>query len=317
LRHLIAPNQLDATNESIIVQGTAKSPAIAPGDQGKLHLNLPKKTLADFLAVTISDPNGHELWTYVWPLQQIPNLSSHAPVVASTEYPGTSDEVTELKDKDMIVRIKNGELIEIEHNGKKFSLNDGPRVAATNSVIKKISWSLHDNGWLQCDYPYAASGTNDFFGVTFDYPEGLVKGKRWFGDGPYRVWKNRRQGVTQGLWQNDYNDTITGWHDWIYPEFKGCFADVRWLQLQTAEGDITVVPQNIPFVQVLTPKFPPADLAGHTIASLPECGLGFLDAIPPIGSKFQAANVVSPSGERSLAHGEYSGSISFYFGDLP
>jgi hypothetical protein len=45
------------------------------------------------------------------------------------------------------------------------------------------------------------------------------------------------------------------------------------------------------------------------------CGLGFLDAIPPMGSKFQAANVVSPSGERAVAHGDYFGSVSFYFGE--
>ncbi len=317
LHRLISPNQLDTTNESIIAQGIAKSPAIPAGSQGKLHLKLPKNVSGDFLAVTISDPNGHELWTYVWPTRQLSNLPSHAPIVASMNYPGMNDEVIELRGNDMTVQIKNGELIEVERNGKKISLSSGPRVAATNSFIKKISWSLHEDGWLQCDYTYTASGTNDFFGVTFDYPEDLVKSKRWFGDGPYRVWKNRRQGVTQGLWQNDYNDTITGWHDWVYPEFKGCFADVRWLQLQTVEGNITIVPQNVPFVQVLTPKFPPVDLAGHTIPSLPECGLGFLDAIPPIGSKFQAANVVSPSGERSVAQGEYSGSISFYFGELP
>jgi hypothetical protein len=42
-----------------------------------------------------------------------------------------------------------------------------------------------------------------------------------------------------------------------------------------------------------------------------------LDAIPPIGSKFQAADVVGPQGQPAVAHGEYSGSVSFYFGKLP
>ena len=120
-----------------------------------------------------------------------------------------------------------------------------------------------------------------------------------------------------GLWQNEYNNTITGWRDWAYPEFKGCFADVRWMQLETAEGQITIVPQHVPFMQVLTPEFPPAKLAGHTIPPLPKCGLAFLHAIPPIGSKFQEPQIVSPSGERTTAHGAYSGSVSFYFGDLP
>jgi hypothetical protein len=153
--------------------------------------------------------------------------------------------------------------------------------------------------------------------VVFDYPEGLVKAKRWLGDGPYRVWKNRRSGVTLGVWEDHYNNTITGWRDWIYPEFKGCFAGVRWLQLDTSEGTITVVPENVPFVQVLTPEFPPANLVGDTFAPLPRCGLGFLNAIPPMGSKFQTAEAVAPSGQRAVAHGEYSGTVSFYFGKIP
>jgi hypothetical protein len=68
---------------------------------------------------------------------------------------------------------------------------------------------------------------------------------------------------------------------------------------------------------VLTPAFPPAKLVGQAFASTPTCGLGFLDAIPPIGSKFKAAKFSGPHGQPSVAHGEYAGTISFYFGNLP
>jgi hypothetical protein len=176
---------------------------------------------------------------------------------------------------------------------------------------------LRDDGWLKCDFTYTAEGTNDFLGVVFDYPTNLVKSKRWLGDGPFRVWKNRLQGVTLGVWQNDYNTTITGWRDWIYPEFKGAFANVRWLQLQTTEGQITVVPENVPFVQVFTPDLPPAKAVGKTVGPLPDCGLGLLHAIPAVGSKFKTALDLGPSSQPTVAHGEYSGSVSFYFGKLP
>jgi hypothetical protein len=321
LRRFVTPNQAAASGGTVIAGGKAKSPSILPGSSGKLHLNVPKKLLAagvaegDLLAVRVSDPSGRELWTYVWPLGPHPVLSNDAKVIARADYTGANTGTVELQGRDIVAQIKDGELVEVEHSGKKFSLNKGPRVVGTNTMIKSISWTLRDDGWLRCDYTYTARGTNDFFGVVFDYPEELVKSKRWFGDGPYRVWKNRRQGVTPGLWQNDYNDTITGWQDWVYPEFKGCFADVRWLQLETTEGQITIVPGHVPFIQVLNPKFPPPKLAGNTIPPLPVCGLGFLDAIPPMGSKFQAANVVSPSGERAVAHGDYFGSVSFYFGE--
>jgi hypothetical protein len=284
-------------------------------------LNLPENfrrmsdvTAGDFLAVRVDDPTGRELWTYVWPLRQREVLPGDARIIARADYSGTNGGIIELKGNGLVAQIDNGELVSVERNGRKFSLGNGPRVAGTNSVLKRVSWQLRDDGWLQCHFTCAAKGSEDCFGVVFDYPENFVKSKRWFGDGPYRVWKNRVAGVTPGLWQNDYNNTITGWRDWIYPEFKGAFAGVRWLQLNTTEGEITVVPEHVPFVQVLTPEFPPAKLAGHAIAPLPACGLGFLDAIPPIGSKFQAAAEVSPSGERAIANGDYHGAVSFLFG---
>jgi Glycosyl hydrolases family 2, TIM barrel domain/Glycosyl hydrolases family 2, sugar binding domain/Glycosyl hydrolases family 2/Beta galactosidase small chain len=325
LRRFIYPNRADSGDETVSAKAVADSPEIPPGGRGELHLNLPENfwhtsdvTEGDFLAVRVDDPNGRELWTYVWPLRQRKVLSDEANIVAHAEnFGGTNSGVIELKGKGLVARIDNGELIEVERNGKKFSLSNGPRIAATNSILKKVSWQLRGDGWLQCDYTYAAEGTNDYFGVIFDYPENLVKSKRWLGDGPFRVWKNRLAGATLGVWRNDYNNTITGWRDWIYPEFKGCFANVHWLQLNTTEGQITVVPENIPFVQVLTPEFPPEKLAGHTIPPLPKCGIGFLDAIPPIGSKFNAPEAGGPSGEHTVAHGDYHGSVSFYFGKLP
>ncbi len=183
--------------------------------------------------------------------------------------------------------------------------------------LKSIVWWIHQNGWLQCDFKYTATGTQEVFGVVFDYPENLVKKKRWLGDGPFRVWKNRLRGVTFGVWENDYNNTITGYSGWKYPEFKGCFSNVRWLQLETTEGLITVVPENIPFVQVLTPEQPPANLVAKTKVNLPQCGLGFLHAIPPIGTKFKPAAASGPQSQPNVGQGEYSGRVSFYFGKLP
>ena len=153
--------------------------------------------------------------------------------------------------------------------------------------------------------------------MVFDYPESQVRSKQWLGDGPYRVWKNRLRGQTLGVWKNDYNNTITGWRDWIYPEFKGCFANVQWLQLETTEGPITIVPRDVPYVQVLTPDWPPTNLVGKAYAPLPQCGLGFLQAIPAIGSKFKDATALGPQSQPNVAHGEYSGSVNFYFGELP
>lgn len=190
--------------------------------------------------------------------------------------------------------------------------------ATFDGDLKKIAWIVRSDGWMVCNYTYTATGTNDYFGVLFDYPENLVKHKRWLGDGPFRIWKNRLRGVTLGVWENDYNNTLTGYRDWVYPEFKGFFANVRWLQLDTTEGPITVVNNSgVPFVQVLTPDFPPTNLVAKTFVPVPKCGLGFLDGIPAIGSKFKDATFTGPQGQPNVGHGEYSGSVSFYFGKLP
>jgi hypothetical protein len=235
---------------------------------------------------------------------------------------------------------QTGLLIGIQRGAQSFSFTNGPRLAVGTATLrdhhfdtdgpdtiinvkydgalKSVDWRVNGNGWIDCQYTYTAEGTNDFIGVLFDYPQNLVKHKRWLGDGPYHVWQNRLRGVTLGVWENDYNNTLTGFKDWIYPEFKGYFAHIQWLQLDTVEGPITVINHNrTPYVQVLKLEFPPAKLVGKAFVPMPSCGLGFLDAIPPIGSKFKEATFGGPQGQPYIAHGDYSGSLSFYFGPLP
>ena len=341
LRRFAWPFEATPTNQ-IIAQGFLPAPNIPPGGRGTLPFELPKNSIdADVLTLCVNDPNGRELWTWAWPLprmealSQMPNDSSRQAVLA-----GETGNNINLKFEGLTVSIsrQTGLLAGVEHGGR-FSFANGPRpvvgeakltgietntsgddavVTATfEGALKQVVWRLRSDGRLQCDYTYTAEGTNNFFGVAFDYPETLVKSKRWLGDGPYRVWKNRLRGVRLGVWENKYNNTITGWRDWIYPEFKGCFANVRWLQLETKEGLITVVPKDVPFVQVLTPELPPTNLVGKAFATLPQCGLGFLNAIPPIGSKFKGASTCGPQSQPNIANGEYSGSLVFYFGKLP
>jgi hypothetical protein len=320
LRKFPTPSATNAGFE-ILDEGRISTPSIAPGQNGSFQFDPPdSQKNADALVLRVSDPDGRELWTYVWPLRQPEILTGGGGIAAHAEnFGGKHGGTVKLKSKDVTARIDagTGRLLEVRRDGKKFSFSNGPRLAATNSVFKNISWQLRDDGWLQCDYTYAADGTNNFFGVIFDYPENLVKSKRWLGDGPYRVWKNRLAGTTPGVWQNDYNNTITGFRGWIYPEFKGCFSNVRWLQLDTTEGQITVVPENVPFVQVLTPEFPPTNLVLNAFAPLPKCGLGFLDAIPAIGSSTKKVADLGPQSQPNVARGEYHGTVSFYFGKLP
>ena len=347
LRKFSTPRE---TNAAFIVigEGKAEVPSIPPGMNGPLKFALSTNwSNADALVIRAADPAGRELWTWSWPMsgarrsqpRNSSGLESSSPAqpISGSE----TDRAVAVKAGDLTITISKdtGLLFKVVRGDQIFSLGTGPRLAAggvallklehkpdTNGYtvsstfdgeLKSVNWHVRSNGWVQCDYMYSASGTQEFFGVVFNYPEAQVKKKRWLGDGPYRVWKNRLRGGTLNVWENDYNNTITGHSGWVYPEFKGCFANVRWLQLETTEGLITVVPERIPFVQVLTPAQPPDDLTGLTKVNLPQCGLGFLHGIPPIGNKFRPAAQDGPQGQPNLPAGDYSGSISFYFGKLP
>ena len=343
LRKFRLPNE-SAAGYTVLAEGKATVPSIWPGATNAIRLGLPPDwDRADAVTLQVNDPSGRELWTWVWPSLAIERFRG---VEADSEGPQVttkgSENSIDIRAGDLLVQIskQSGLLAAVQRGGQKYSINNGPRPAAGEARLKSLTaspanphynvegtfegnlssvgWRLRGNGWLDCDYIYSATGSMDFHGVAFDFPESGVKHKKWLGDGPYRVWKNRLQGVSLGIWENDYNNTITGWSDWNYPEFKGCFADVRWMQFETAEGQITILPgSGCPFVQVLTPEFPPANLAGKTVPMLPRAGLALLNAIPPMGSKFTVASASGPQGQPNAGTGDYWGSISFYFGPLP
>ena len=334
----------DETNSgyTVVSRGVFPSPPVPPGGTGRLEFEPIPSAIGDAIAVRVNDPAGRELFTWVWPLNSSHGFTPNPQPVAHHAIAAEANGVIAVKAGELTATFskQTGLLTGVRRGAQTFSLANGPRPAAGaatlrqiqfaeagpdvivsakfEGALKSIDWRVTGNGWIHCDYTYAAEGTNDFIGVVFDYPENLVQHKRWLGDGPYRVWKNRQRGVTPGVWENDYNNTIAGWRDWIYPEFKGFFARWRWLQLETTEGQITVLNDSaVPFLQVLTPEFPPANLVGQAFAPAPACGLGFLEAIPPIGSKFKAARFSGPQGQPNVAQGFYSGAVSFYFGKLP
>ena len=208
---------------------------------------------------------------------------------------------------------------------QKADGNDLLIFAAFDGPIKSITYRLHVNGWLTIDYAYNLIGAYEYFGIGFDYPEAKVKGMRYLGNGPAQVYQNRLAGGTLDVWEKTYNDTMVGDPDDLspgqhfdYPVFKGYYAGVRWLQLNTTEGLITaVINQDDLYVQVFAPKQPPANLLMNAKAAFPKSGISFLHAIAAIGNKFGAPATTGPQGQPAVAKGEYKGSISLYFGEIP
>jgi Glycosyl hydrolases family 2, TIM barrel domain/Glycosyl hydrolases family 2, sugar binding domain/Glycosyl hydrolases family 2/Beta galactosidase small chain len=288
-----------------IAEGVIASPDAAPGKSDNLKLDLPVDWKnASALAVTARNPNGQELWTWVYPLQPHNRFApTGSPVAAAT----AGDEL-QLKSGDTEARVgaTTGQLLGVKVGGKDFSLTSEP--------ISNAKWTMLDSGWLKLEYSVDPTAQTNLAGIAFDFPEEKMLKKTWLGDGPYRVWRNRLKGPTLGVWETAYNTTETGYKDWLYPEFAGYFANVRWMKITTTEGTLTMmIPDEKTFVRVGTPNFPPAKLSGKTWINFPPGNLAVLRDIPPISTKFHIAAQLGPQSTTPLVTAPYQGTVYLRF----
>ena len=189
-----------------------------------------------------------------------------------------------------------------------FTVSDSTLVANyIHGSLEKVTYRFLKDGGLYMNADYYFNGVVDLMGICFDYPENKVKSKQWLGKGPYRVWQNRMEGPQYGLWQNDYNDPIPG-ESFEYPEFKGYFADVKWMQLQTTEGKIGLETMGSK-IGVYTPR----DGRDHLLYTLPETGISILKAIPAVRNKVNATDLNGPSAQPYWSKGKGSINAILHF----
>ena len=180
-----------------------------------------------------------------------------------------------------------------------FAFSDSTLVANyLHGSIEKVTWRFLADGGVYMNVDYYFNGVVDLLGIAFDYPEQMVESKTWVGKGPYRVWQNRMEGPQYGLWSNDYNDPIPG-ESWEYPEFKGYFANVSWMQLQTTEGNIGIEGIGLK-IGVYTPR----DGRDHILYTLPETGISILKAIPAVRNKVNTTDLNGPSAQPYWSKGK-------------
>ena len=164
--------------------------------------------------------------------------------------------------------------------------------------LESVNWIFEDDGSVYVSASYYFNGVVDLLGIAFDYPETKVKSKQWVGKGPYRVWQNRLEGPQYGYWQNNYNDPIPG-ESFEYPEFKGYFTDVDWMQIETTEGKIGIINPS-DYVGIYTPR----DGRDHLLYTLPETGIAFLKAIPAVRNKVNTTDLNGPSAQPYWSKGK-------------
>ncbi len=324
---------LEAPATTVADSGRIEAPPVAPGEAGWLLLDLPEDWYThQALQIRIEDPHGREVFTYRFPLHQPGQVAERFIVPGQAPAELSEDEnFFFLAGGPTRIHIdrRTGMLAAMEHDGRAFSLSGGPRLDLSMGLFRLDSitprtdaagasslqvhfggveqnerpgtdWSLRytmlPGGWLRIDYEYLPrQGDYDYLGVNFDYPEDKVRGVRWLGRGPYRVWKNRMKGPQFGLWEKAYNNTVTGESGWEYPEFKGYHADLYWAELLTEEGRLAIVSATPGlFLRLYTPPPPQGAANDHTSGAFPGGDLSIMHAISPIGTKFKPAGQLGP-----------------------
>ena len=175
--------------------------------------------------------------------------------------------------------------------------------------LDKAQWTINPSGDLALDYTYNFSGVIDLMGIRFDYPEDQVISKRWLGAGPYRVWQNRIHGTQYDIWENDYNDPIPG-ETFTYPEFKGYFGNVSWMNIQTKEGTISLTNET---PDTYIGVYQPRDGRDRLLYTLPESGISVLNVIPPVRNKVNSTDLCGPSSQPKWVNGPQTGRVIFRF----
>ncbi len=313
----------------------------------KLNLP-PNWRRADVLYLTAKDPEGHDLWTWSWGLRRGLNRAAdfarNKPAAARNIQTRDEDRWLVVRAGSLELRFskETGMLAEVRRHEVVVPFGGGPRFlafrrndrkytdaagltslrhfawrkdeehviveASYGGALSQVRWSIAPDGAVRLDYEYTFDGVLDLVGVQFDVPESSMKGIRWLGMGPYRVWQNRMQGTRLDVWENTANDSTPG-ESWLYPEFRGYFRDWKWAALDTTGGRIILSTEaDDSFLGVYKPKDGKDGLLDY-----PETGIAFLEVIPAMRNKFHTTDETGPQSQPKQVSGIKRGTVHLRF----
>ena len=335
------------TGHTVLASGKA-SMELAPDKKGSLALNLPADwTRADALQFSATDPYGRLLYQWTWPL--ITPINTFPKNMLSGLKKNHSGRITEKEgnqysvlQEDIAYHFNTGTglLESVEKDGKKIPFGNGPVFASENLSLDqftygdvknvdgnthvveasfkgknhlKVKWIFGSTPLVKLEYSYSQKDSADFYGITFNIDESKTTGMKWLGDGPYRVWKNRLKGATTDVWYKKYNNTITG-ETFDYPEFKGYHANMYWARIENTVSPFTIYfAQSGTYLQIGKPEKQKTKFNPFVNPAFPEGNLGFMNGIPPIGTKFKGAQTMGPQSQKNAPVENVSGSVWFDF----
>jgi len=336
--------EIGSIKKQIVGTGNILGPDTEPGTASKIKIDCRKALQdADIFEFTAKDHNGKELYTWSWPIVQpdkkatellrlISNIANEIGIKELDETISASANGIQI-----VFNKKNGTLHSVKNSKGEISITGGAVPAGSTAQItdtkwgkdedgnfrleilrdnypERIIWKFHRNGLLQIETSPLQKKMEgiDYIGISFDYPEEKCIGVTWMGRGPYRVWKNRIKGSNFGVWEKQYNNTVTGetFNNLIYPEFKGYHGNLYWARLKTTETPFTIISEtpNLYF-QLFRPKEP--EYASSKVSPpFPIGNLSFLYEIPAIGTKFKEPGKLGPKSQKGFYSGR-TGDVNY------
>lgn len=195
----------------------------------------------------------------------------------------------------------------IIENGKQWIIK-----AKNTKGFDYLKWVLKPGGEILLDYSYTLdSGKYNYAGIGMEVKAKDVFRKRWLGEGPARIWKNRTQGGILDVYEVDKKKNIPGQ---VYnpPAFEGCFAPWNWVVFYIKnnlnlgfQNKTDVILGVLNPINGLNPKF--------ACWSYPKTeGFYFFDCISAVGSKWKAPTEFGPDAQPTKIDSQIKGSVSMY-----
>ncbi len=317
---------------------------VEAGEKGILSINLPETYVNnDALAIKVYDTRGILVYD-----KRLPIKTSQRPTFRASSnvpYEQLEGNSYSFQRHQTILNfdVNSGVLLAVLDKGKKTSLGNFPFLtyeeadtALVNHTDKSakasvtqdgdawvietnnskgfdyIKWTLKPNGEVLLDYAYTLdAGLYNYAGIGMEVNAQDVLRKRFLGEGPTRIWKNRIEGGILDVYAVDKQVNIPGlvYHQ---PEFEGCFAPWNWAVFYLNNHlNIGFKNRTDVILGVLNPTN--AKDAKRATWSYPKTeGLFFFDHISAVGSKWKAPTEFGPDAQASLIDGQITGSVSMY-----
>lgn len=329
-------------SKGVVVPGN-----IPAGAQGAVNIALPANwKTCDALRLRVIDNQGSDVLEKMLLIADRESLAGKFGTPVRGEIVRDSSDPFRFQVSNTTLKFdeKTGVLEEVKVNGKALPVGNAPFLVAKsagdsavfdhhegsvrvsgsgqeyvieskgNNSFEHFTWTISADGTLKLDYAYTLpEGKYYYAGIGFEVPSDSVSGKRWLGEGPYPVWKNRTEGGLLNVWDIEKHVSIPG-REWNYPSFEGIFdqwywAVIRFTGYQNMGISSTDGSQKL---GVLNPKngIDPRYATWHYPAKQ---GIYLFDAIPAVGAKWKRPEEHGPQSQPAEIGGTIRGTVQFNF----